>query len=137
MAVYDDCIVFLLAKAFQKAHGNMKERLRTYDLTPPQHLVLEALWEEEGLSAGDIGRKLILDSATVSGILDRMVEGGWITKRTDEEDNRFIRVYVSSKAKELKSSLIDERKEANEDILSSLTLEESVLLKRLLREIRG
>ena len=137
MPQYEDCIVFLLAKAYQNAHNNIKKRLQPYGLTPPQHLILEALWDEEGLSASDVCKRLVLDSATVSGVLDRMAEKDWIIKKTDVEDNRVLRIYLSSKAKELKSVLIEERKRANEEILSSLTLEEKVLLKRLLRDLRG
>ena len=137
MAQYDDCVVFLLAKAYQKAHGNLKKRLITYGLTPIQHLILEALWEEEGLSAGDIGKRLLLDGATLSGVLDRMNESGWISKKTDPDDKRIIRIHLSKRSKKLKSSLMDERKAANEDILGKLSLEEKVLLKRLLRDIQG
>jgi DNA-binding MarR family transcriptional regulator len=98
---------------------------------------LEALWAEEGLSAGDIGKKLMLDSATLSGILERMAEKGWIVKSTDEVDKRFIRIYLADRAKDMKTLLIEEREEANEKILVALSLEEKVLLKRLLRDLRG
>ncbi|MFH1625963.1 MAG: MarR family transcriptional regulator [Pseudomonadota bacterium] len=135
MTQYEDCIVFLLAKAYQKAHADIKKRLRAYGLTPVQHLILEALWEEEGLSATDIGKRLVLDSATLSGVLDRMAEGGWIVKEIDAQDNRFIRIYLSSKANEMKPVLNEQRKRANEEILSRLTFEEKVLLKRLLRDL--
>ncbi len=135
MVEYNDCIIFLLAKAYQKAHGNFKRRLYSYGLTPVQHLILEALWAKEGVSAGDIGKQLVLDSATLSGVLDRMAEAGWIVKRTDAEDKRFIRVYLSEKAREQKDSLINERKHINDEILSALSLEEKVLLKRLLRDL--
>ncbi len=82
---YNDCIIFLLAKAYQKAHGHFRNRMFTYGLTPIQYLILEALWEEEGLSAKTIGEKLVLDGATLSGVLDRMEESGWIIKKTDLE----------------------------------------------------
>ena len=71
MKSFEDCIVFLLAKAYQKAHGNLKKRLHPYGLTPIQNLILQALQEEDGLSAGDIGKRLVLDNATLSGVLDR------------------------------------------------------------------
>ncbi|MBW1702917.1 MAG: MarR family transcriptional regulator [Deltaproteobacteria bacterium] len=136
MTQYEDCIIFLLAKAYQKAHANFKGRLLTHGLTPVQHLILEAVWEDEGISAGDIGKKLVLDNATLSGVLDRMAERGWIFKATDESDKRFIRIYLTDKAKEMKPLLIEERKRANEEILGGLTLEEKVVLKRLLRDIQ-
>jgi DNA-binding MarR family transcriptional regulator len=137
MANYEDCIVFLLAKAYQRAHGNFRQHLFPYELTPVQHLILEALWEEEGLSAGDIGKRLALDNATLSGILDRMTEKGWLIKAADEMDKRFIRVHLTEKAKTLRSTLISERQGANEEILKGLSLEEKVLLKRLLKDIKN
>ena len=136
MAQYDDCIIFLLAKAYQKAHGDFKKRLLPYSLTPIQYLILEALWHQEGVSAGDIGKKLVLDGATLSGVLDRMAEREWIHKETDHDDKRALRVYLSEKAKELRPILRKKREEANEEILAALTLEEKVLMKRLLRDVK-
>ena len=137
MTQYEDCIIFLLAKAYQKAHGNFKQHLLPYGMTPVQHLILEALWVEEGLTASEIGKRLVLDNATLSGILDRMSEKGWVLKATDDTDKRFIRIYLTDKAKKLKPSILAEREKSNEEILGSLNLEEQVLLKRLLKDIRG
>ena len=137
MTQYEDCIIFLLAKAYQKAHGNFKQHLLPYGITPVQHLILEALWVEEGLTASEIGKRLVLDNATLSGILDRMSEKGWVLKATDNTDKRFIRIYLTDKAKKLKPSILAEREKSNEEILGSLNLEEKVLLKRLLKDIRG
>lgn len=134
---YDECIIFLLAKAYQKAHGNFKKRLSTYGLTPVQNLILEALWDEEGLSAGDIGKRLVLDGATLSGVLDRMAEKKWIVKDTDPDDKRLLRIYPSDKARQVKSGIARERERANDEILSGLSMEEKLLLKRLLRDVKG
>jgi len=137
MAQYDNCIIFLLAKAYQKAHGNFKKHLLDYGLTPIQYLILEALWEEEGVSAGEIGKKMVLDGATLSGVLDRMAERGWIHKETALEDKRALRIYLGKKSKALKPELVKKRRQANKDILSALSREEKVLLKRMLRDIQG
>jgi DNA-binding MarR family transcriptional regulator len=98
MKTYDDCIIFLLAKAYQKAHGNFKRRLHSYGLTPIQHLILEALWRKDGISASDIGKKLVLDGATLSGVLDRMAAGGWVLKESDAEDKRVLRIFLTAKS---------------------------------------
>ena len=137
MTQYEDCIIFLLAKAYQKAHGNFKQHLLPYEITPVQHLILEALWVEEDLTASEIGKRLVLDNATLSGILDRMSEKGWVLKATDDKDKRFIRIYLTDKAKKLKPSILAEREKSNNEILGSLNLEEKVLLRRLLKDIRG
>jgi DNA-binding MarR family transcriptional regulator len=136
MKTYDDCIIFLLAKAYQKAHGDFKKRLQSYGLTPIQHLILEVLWAEDGLSASDIGKKLILDGATLSGVLDRLAAGEWILKEPDIDDKRVLRNYLTPKSKELKPNLSEARDQTNEDLLYPFSIEEKVLLKRFLRDMQ-
>jgi DNA-binding MarR family transcriptional regulator len=136
MKTYDDCIIFLLAKAYQKAHGDFKRRLQSYGLTPIQHLILEVLWGKDGLSASDIGKKLVLDGATLSGVLDRLAGGGWIIKKPDTDDKRVLRNYLNSKSKELQPKLSEARDQTNEALLKTFSIEEKVLLKRFLRDMQ-
>lgn len=135
MVTNEECIVFLLAKAYQLAHSNMKRHLSPYGLTPVQTLVLEAIRREEGSSATDIGKKLSLDSATLSGVLDRMAERDWVIKEVDKEDKRSLRLYLGDKARIHEDELILARERSNEEILNGFSIEERVLLKRLLKDM--
>ena len=130
-----DCFVFLLSKAYQKGHRLVQNRLRPYGLTNIQYVVLEVLWNSDGLKAVDLGRQLNIDKSTLSGIIDRMTESGWLIKKRDNQDKRKLRLFPSTKANELKEKLISERKAANEEMLSEFTLEEKLLLRRLLLTI--
>ena len=136
MKAYDDCIVFLLAKAYQKAHAKLKKRLSPYGLTPIQSLILAALWGEDCFSASEIGKRLTLDPATLSGIIDRMISGGWIGKISDPEDKRINRIFLTEKSKDLQSEILTERNQANEEVLEQMNIEEKMLFKRLLREVQ-
>ncbi len=133
---YEDCILFLLSKAFQKAHGKFKKRFQAYGLTPVQGLVLTVVSEAEGLSAGEIGKLLVLDQATISGILDRMAEAGWISKETAATDKRCLRIYLTRKGNEMTSAVVRARDEANEEIMGGLRIEERLLLKRMLADLQ-
>ncbi len=130
-----ECMVFLLGKAYQKAHSNFKKQLKKYGLTNMQHLVLEGLWYDEGMTAAELCKLLIIDKATASGILERMAETGWIMKKQDPDDGRTQKLYPSEKANQLKEKLIQERKKANQNILKKFSVEEQLLLKRLLRDL--
>ena len=130
-----DCTVFLLGKAYQRAHGDFKKQLKPFNLTNMQHLVLEGLWYEEGKTAAELGKLLILDKATLSGVIERMVEGGWLVKKQDPEDKRVSRLFPSDKANKMKDELINARKQANDKLLAGFTREEQVLFKRLLRDL--
>jgi len=136
MVEYENCIVFNLAKAYQTAHGRLAALLKPLGLTPIQTLVLDAIAGEDGPSASEIGKRLRLDNATISGVLDRLADHGWIVKRADERDRRALRIFPSDKALDHNNQVIEARDEANDQILADLTLEENVLLKRLLRDIR-
>lgn len=133
--VNSGCYIFLLSKAYQKGHGLVQKRLQPYGITNVQYVVLEMLWDQEGLTAGEIGQLLTIDKATLSGILDRMADADLLIKRNDPRDRRMIRLYPSEKAHTLKDTLIEERKQANEELLAGFTQEERIILRRLLLSI--
>ena len=130
-----DCTIFLLAKAYQKAHGDFKKDLKPFKLTNIQHLVLEALWYQEGFTAAELGKFLVLDKATLSGVLDRLADAGWIRKESDPSDGRVVKLYTAEKANEMKDELITLRRAANEKLLAVFSPEEQLLLKRFLRDL--
>jgi len=131
---YTDCIAFLLAKANQKSQSFLKKKLQPYGLTAVQHLILEVVLEYEGLTPGEIGKKLISDNATVSGVLDRMEDAEWIIKSTDAHDRRVSRIYLGNKVKKIKNEIFHEREKANEELLKNYSPEEQELLKNFLKK---
>lgn len=127
-----DCYVYLLSKAYQKGQSLVQKRLKKFGLTNLQYLVLEVLWRMEGITASETGKFLSIDKATLSGVIERMVDSQWVIKKQDENDKRVFQLYPSEKANQLKEVLINERKEANNQFLADFTIEERVLLRRLL-----
>ena len=91
--INSDCYIFLLSRASQKGHQLVQKRLEPYEITNIQYVVLEMLWSQDGLTAVELGKRLMIDKATLSGILDRMVNGGWVVKSPGERDKRIIRLF--------------------------------------------
>jgi DNA-binding MarR family transcriptional regulator len=137
MAQYEDCIVFLLAKAYQRAHSAFKQKLAPFGITPVQQLILTVLGEDEFLSPAEISEKIAMDSATLSGVLERMAEGGLIRREENPEDRRSIRVSLTAKAKKMQEDVAGQRKAINEELTEKLSLEERLLLKRMLKDLKG
>ncbi|MDI7226857.1 MarR family winged helix-turn-helix transcriptional regulator [Leptospira santarosai] len=71
-------------------------------LTYPQYLVLLVLWKKDGYSVKEIGKKLYLDSGTLTPLLKRMEDSELILRKRSEEDERSVRIFLSSKGKKLK-----------------------------------
>ena len=136
ITTYENCICFLFAKANQKSQAILKKMLKPYGLTAVQILVIEALWEDEGLTAGELGKRLVLDNATLSGVLDRLSDAGWISKKPDATDKRALRISLSAKARENKSALFQIRETVNDFIMKGFSQEETLLFKRLLKDLR-
>ncbi|MFC1895493.1 MarR family winged helix-turn-helix transcriptional regulator [Thermodesulfobacteriota bacterium] len=130
-----DCYIFLLGKAYQKGQKLGQKHLKRYGLTSVQYLVLEILWNNKGITAAKLGQLLVMDKATLSGILDRMENAGWIRKEDDQRDKRMIRIFPTENADNIKDNLIKARKRANDELLAVFTVEERVLLRRLLLEM--
>ncbi len=128
-----DCFTFMLAKAYQKAHGHFRISLEPFGLT--NHAVLEGLWYEDGQTATELGELLKLDKATLSGVLARMQDSGWVDRRADPTDGRVVRVYPSAQANAVKDELIAIRESSDKEILSSYSIEEQLLFKRFLMDL--
>ncbi|KXZ28156.1 MarR family transcriptional regulator [Leptospira santarosai] len=71
-------------------------------LTYPQYLVLLVLWKKDGYSVKEIGKRLYLDSGTLTPLLKRMEDSELILRKRSEEDERSVRIFLSSKGKKLK-----------------------------------
>jgi DNA-binding MarR family transcriptional regulator len=136
MAEYEDCFVFLLGKAYQRAHGLLKKKLLPFGLTPVQNLILSVL-ADGALAPGEISERTVMDSATLSGVLDRMAEAGLVKKEENPEDRRSLRVSITAKAGKMINDLAEQRKAVNEELTSVLSLEEKLLFKRMLKDLKG
>jgi DNA-binding MarR family transcriptional regulator len=101
-----------------------------------QCLFLESLWEVDGLSVGEIGRNIALDTATLAGILDRLVTAGWVRRESDPDDGRVARVYLTDKARSSIADIAMGIERTNNELLKNFTPEEKILCKRFLRDIR-
>ncbi|HEY9758256.1 MAG TPA: MarR family transcriptional regulator [Oculatellaceae cyanobacterium] len=116
----EDCISFLIAKAGQQVNKRAREKLARFGVTPTQYAVLKVLSEENGQSAADISARLFIDSATITGIIDRLVAANLVERRADSVDRRVQRLYLTADSKRLQKSLDKEMVQMNKEIAAVL-----------------
>jgi MarR family transcriptional regulator, organic hydroperoxide resistance regulator len=86
--------IYSTAHAFNRVYKPLLDRL---GLTYPQYLVMLVLWEGDGLTVGDIGERLQLDSGTLTPLLKRL-EAAELVKRTrSTEDERQVLIALTSR----------------------------------------
>jgi DNA-binding MarR family transcriptional regulator len=62
---------------------------------------LTILEHEPGLSHGELAERLYAHRSTVTGIVDRLVDKGVVTRTTDPEDRRGVRLALTTRGKRL------------------------------------
>jgi MarR family transcriptional regulator, organic hydroperoxide resistance regulator len=89
-----------------------------------QNLLLEALWERDGLSPGEVARRLGVATPTVVKMATRMQSAGLLTRRSDESDARLVRLHLTERGRRLRRPLEAERRTLAERATASLTSKE-------------
>ena len=75
--------------------------LQPLGLTYTQYLVFLVLWERDGITVGEIGEKLMLDNGTLSPLLKKLQQAGYIERRRSAEDERVVLITLTDKGREL------------------------------------
>jgi len=83
-----------VANLFKREHGRA---LREHKLTPEQWQALATLWHHGTLKQAEIARVTMQDAPTVSRMLARMEQGGWLRRRADPDDARSSLVELTPK----------------------------------------
>lgn len=74
-----------------------EKQLSQFGLTFSQYLVLLTLWEENPQTLLDIGKKLNLASNTLTPLLKRLEQAGWVQRNRDERDKRNLIITLTLK----------------------------------------
>jgi DNA-binding MarR family transcriptional regulator len=126
----------LLIQICRLRHSRGRTEFRALGLHRGQPPVLLALWEEEGRTHSEIAEYLHVTPATVTKMLQRMEKAGFVARKPDTEDARVSRVYLTQAGREVRSDLQRVLDTFDEQTFAGFTVEERVLSRRFLLQIR-
>ena len=84
--------------AFGRAYKPILEEL---GLTYPQYVTIVALWETDNQTVGTLGEKLFLESNTLTPILKKLEQMGFVRRGRDPADERQVRVGLTPAGRRL------------------------------------
>jgi len=105
------------------------------DITPEQWVILYFLWQNDGLSLGEIAQKTQKDNANTTRIVNRMEVQGLIYRIIKSDDKRFFYLYLTEKAKKIKPIVFDSILKSTEICSNDLSEEEQKTFLYLLNKI--
>ncbi|CRM42627.1 DNA-binding MarR family transcriptional regulator [Pseudomonas sp. W3I7] len=78
-----------------------KPLLQALGLTYPQYLAMMVLWEEDGLTVGEISHRLLTDPGSLTPLLKRLEAEGLLSRTRKREDERVVVVELTEAGRAL------------------------------------
>jgi MarR family transcriptional regulator, organic hydroperoxide resistance regulator len=100
-----------------------------------QQYILLCLWAEDGLSPGELARRLGLATPTVTRAAARMEAAGLLRREPHEKDRRLVRLFLTDRGRALEKVIGREIDELSRRALASLDESERAALVRYLDSI--
>ncbi len=107
--------------------------LKPLGLTYTQYIVLLVLWEKDGLTVGEICERLLLDNGTLSPLLKKMQQAGYVERQRSSRDDRVVVITLTEEGRALQEKAKDIPAKAAGCI--DLPAEKAQLLYELLYEL--
>lgn len=97
----DNQICFRLYAAARLVTQAYTPLLNTMGITYPQYLVLMVLWEKDSQPVNDIAHRLLLETNTITPLLQRMEKLGFVVRKKGEQDKRQQIVSLTEKGRRM------------------------------------
>lgn len=131
-----DSLDHLLVQVCRLHHAMAHSSFEPLGLYRGQPVLLDILWQEDGLTHSDLARYLDVTPATITKMVQRMEKSGWLERRDDPDDQRVSRVFLTTAGCEIKTKLEHVKKHLDRETFAGLTAEERDTLYELLLKVR-
>ena len=119
--------IYLCSKEIIRKYTPFLDKL---DLTYTQYITMMILWESKSLNVKDLGKKIFLDSGTLTPLLKKLEKKGYVKRNRDQTDERNVIISITDKGLALRDSALSVPQNVGKCI--NLSKEEIGLLYKLL-----
>ena len=95
--------LYLASKEITRRYQPMLDKL---DLTYTQYVVMMYLWEQGQGSAKDLSRALLLDPSTLTPVLKKLEQKGYVARARDPEDERSVIITLTDRGAALRDAAL-------------------------------
>ncbi len=129
----DNQLCFPLYACSREIIKKYKPYLDKLDLTYTQYIVIMVLWEQEKINVRELGKKLFLDSGTLTPLLKKLENKGYIERNRSTSDERNLIISITDKGRKLK----DKAKNIPEKISNCIEIssDDAINLYKILNKI--
>ena len=99
-------LCFPLYAASREVIKQYRPYLDALDLTYTQYITMMVFWEEKKISVKELGKKLYLDSGTLTPVLKSLEAKGFVKRYRSSQDERVLIVEITDKGEELRDKAV-------------------------------
>ena len=111
---------FLISDVARLLRNHADQRARQFGMTRAQWAVLARLESNEGLKQSELAEQMEMQPITLTRLIDKLCDNGWIERRGDENDRRVNRLYLRKAARPLLGKLAGLRSELTATALDGI-----------------
>jgi MarR family transcriptional regulator for hemolysin len=112
--------LFTLGELARLVRAYADKQAARYGITRAQWAVLAKVERAEGLKQSELAEMMEMQPITLTRLIDRLCENGWIERRDDETDRRVNRLYLRKAARPLLGKLSGLRSELTATALEGI-----------------
>lgn len=128
---------YLLGQANHALYRDFDAHVRAAGLSMVEWRVLATLHDGQPLTVSQLASEVLSKQPTVTKLVQRMAEQGWLALEADPQDQRRTLVSATPAGKRIARPLVEEARRHEAAMLRSLGTGEQAALKRLLGKLAG
>ena len=133
----DGHLGYLLGQANHALYKNFDSQLREAGLSSIEWRVLATLNDSPPLTVSQLAHEVLAKQPTVTKLVQRMADQGWLTLQADPSDQRRTLVGASAAGRKLVRPLLEKARAHESEMLRALPAPEQAELKKLLAKLAG
>ncbi|MHC4696202.1 MAG: MarR family winged helix-turn-helix transcriptional regulator [Planctomycetota bacterium] len=129
---------FLIAKIHQVAGRIFTRKLKEHnidEINPAQGRIMFVLWRHDGISINELTKRTSLGKSTLTSMLDRLEESGYVVRVPSRKDRRQILIKRTEKDKSLEGVYVRVSQEMTKVFYEGLSASEIDRFERSLHQI--
>jgi DNA-binding MarR family transcriptional regulator len=134
---FSDSLSFLITIAELYLKAELGRRLKAHGLTPEQWVVLNLLWETNGVTQKTLAARSLKDQPNTTRILKRLEQKELIVRTGNREDRRSNLIHLTAKGRQMREATIDIALGIRGEAFAGLNQQECEQLRSLLTRINN
>lgn len=129
--------IYWLRRAWLATDKAIDECFAAHILSSAQFEVLSQLWQEDGLSQRTLQERLNVSSATLTGVIDGLVERGFTERRISEQDARVKQLHLTEHGRSLEQEIGRQYSGLQDCLLTGMSGGERTVIAEWLKRMTG